>query len=89
VERWNGRSLSLAERRNVSAVSFRRSTVPPFLLSSNSPIAKENHCAKKSAFVFCATITNGICLAPDVGDRKTRRFSQLEILAAPTPRTTN
>jgi hypothetical protein len=57
--------------------------------SNQPPITKENHCAKKSVFVFCATITNGICLAPDVGDGKTRRFSQLEILAAPTPRTTN
>jgi len=28
---------------------------------------KENHCAKKSVFVFCATITIGISLAPDVG----------------------
>jgi hypothetical protein len=57
--------------------------------SNQRPATKKNHCAKKSVFVFCATITNGICLAPDVGDGKTRRFSQLEILAAPTPRTTN
>jgi len=32
--------------------------------SCQKPETKENHCAKKSVFVFCATITIGICLAP-------------------------
>src|SRR5512133_50686 len=42
VERWNGRSLTLAERWNaaVRLVAFHRSTVPPFHRSTVRPFSR-------------------------------------------------
>jgi len=55
-----------------------------------SCIDQKNHCAKKSLLVFCAVTRVAFSLRPTTNRKRATHFSsQLEILAAESPRTTN
>jgi hypothetical protein len=78
----------------VTAVSFHRSTVPPFHRSTAFFFHRFRRSSKKSLRekIWVRILRHDHkwhFSCPDVGERTTRHFSQLAILAAPTPRTIN